>query len=61
MLPQNDLLLSTRRYGCILAGNTEGNRLQFGWWGKRTMTNDFAHVVHRIKALGFTAVRVQFV
>jgi hypothetical protein len=22
------------------------------FWGKRTMTNDFAHVVHRIKALG---------
>jgi hypothetical protein len=26
--------------------------LGVNFWGKRTMTNDFAHVVHRIKALG---------
>jgi hypothetical protein len=28
--------------------------------GKRSMTNDFATVVYRIKLLGFNAIRVQF-
>jgi hypothetical protein len=28
--------------------------------GKRTLTNDFATVVHRIKLLGFNAVRLPF-
>jgi hypothetical protein len=34
--------------------------LQLQWWGKRRLTNDFAAVVHRIKLLGFNALRVQF-
>lgn len=28
--------------------------------GKRRLTNDFAAIVHRIKLLGFNAIRVQF-
>ncbi|GBF87397.1 glycoside hydrolase [Raphidocelis subcapitata] len=30
------------------------------FWGKRTMTNDFAGVVYRMKLLGFNAVRLPF-
>lgn len=30
------------------------------FWGKRTMTNDFATVVYRMKLLGFNAVRIPF-
>lgn len=32
--------------------NASRAALQLDYWGKRTMTNDFAHVVHRTKALG---------
>jgi len=30
------------------------------FWGKRTMTNDFATIVYRMKLLGFNAVRMPF-
>jgi hypothetical protein len=30
------------------------------YWGRRTMTNDFASVVYRMKLLGFNAVRLPF-
>ncbi|KAI8471777.1 MAG: glycoside hydrolase superfamily [Monoraphidium minutum] len=30
------------------------------FWGKRTMTNDFATVVYRMKLLGFNAIRIPF-
>jgi aryl-phospho-beta-D-glucosidase BglC (GH1 family) len=30
------------------------------FWGKRTLTNDFATVVHRMKLLGFNTVRLPF-
>jgi hypothetical protein len=40
-----------------LAANTtilesDAKRLGFNFWEKRTMTNDFATVVHRMKSLG---------
>jgi hypothetical protein len=40
-----------------LASNTtikeeDAKRLGFNFWEKRTMTNDFATVVHRMKSLG---------
>jgi hypothetical protein len=43
------------------AGDADQARINFGWVGKRTATHDFATVVHRIKLLGFNAVRLQFV
>jgi hypothetical protein len=30
------------------------------FWGKRTMTNDFATVVYRMRLLGFNAIRIPF-
>jgi hypothetical protein len=30
------------------------------FWGKRTMTNDFATVVYRMKLLGFNTIRIPF-
>ncbi|KIZ04477.1 hypothetical protein MNEG_3478 [Monoraphidium neglectum] len=30
------------------------------FWGKRTMTNDFATVIYRMKLLGFNSVRIPF-
>lgn len=43
------------------AGNAGKNLLELAWLGKRSMTNDFGTVVHRMKLLGFNAVRLQFV
>jgi hypothetical protein len=43
------------------AGSEDKAKLDIGWLGKRTMTNDFATVVHRIKMLGFNTIRLQFV
>lgn len=43
------------------AGQAGADQLNVAWWGKRRMTNDFAAVVHRMKLLGFNAVRMQFV
>lgn len=43
------------------AGDAGKKLLELGWLGKRCMTDDFAAVVHRMKLLGFNAVRLQFV
>jgi hypothetical protein len=39
--------------------NASIEQLGVDFWGKRTMTNDFAHVVHRIKALGEQCFAIQ--
>jgi len=46
--------------GPIALAPSDRDRLKAYAWGRRTATNDFAGVVHAIKALGFNAVRVPF-
>ncbi|WIA11531.1 hypothetical protein OEZ85_011642 [Tetradesmus obliquus] len=41
-------------------GEAGQRALNISYWGKRRLTNDFAAIVHRIKLLGFNAIRVQF-
>lgn len=48
-------------YPSAAIGGAAQDQLGIGYWGKRSMTNDFASVVYRIKSLlGFNAIRVQF-
>jgi hypothetical protein len=46
--------------GPTALSDAERDKLKAYFWGRRTSTNDFASVVHAIKALGFNAVRVPF-